>query len=254
LHFFLCNKIKEEGDILILNNFKKLISLVLSNGLDPNRYTNYTDLNGYETHPFDFPLFKNWQGQKVSFLEGRTDFYIPRRGNFFQSTFCGLANANTYNTSLPNNISSEEDFLANLQFFYNGQIHATRRHNNRPDGYFTNNTDSAGIGPYMVLGSGDTPPTPDDYKLDSFIPTTELSVQGFSCGGPVNQNPIEYFGTYTYAYKNETNSNITVKEVGLVKTIESNGVPSHLLLIREVLQNPVVIKPEEITTFTIVIK
>jgi hypothetical protein len=254
LHFFLCNKIKEEGDILILNNFKKLISLVLSNGLDPNRYTNYTDLNGYETHPFDFPLFKNWQGQKVSFLDGRTDFYIPRRGNFFQSTFCGLANANTYNTSLPNNISSEEDFLANLQFFYNGQIHATRRHNNRPDGYFTNNTDSAGIGPYMVLGSGDTPPTPDDYKLDSFIPTTELSVQGFSCGGPVNQNPIEYFGTFTYAYKNETNSNITVKEVGLAKTIESNGVPSHLLLIREVLQNPVVIKPEEITTFTIVIK
>lgn len=237
---------------MILNNFKKLVSLVLSNALDANRYCHY-DMT-FETHPFDFPLFKDWQGQKVSFLEGNTTFAIARRGNFFQSTFCGLANANNYNTSLPNNISSEEDFLANLQFFYHGQIHATRRHNNRPDGYFTNNTDSAGIGPYMVLGSGDTPPTKDDYKLDSFIPTTELSVQSFSCGGPVNQNPIEYFGTFTYAYKNETDSNITVKEVGLVKTIESNGVPSHLLLIREVLQNPVVIKPEEITTFTIVIK
>ena len=237
---------------MILNNFKKLVSIILSNGLDANRYTHYDW--SQSVHPFDFPLFKNWQGQKVSFLEGNTTFDIARRGNFFQSTFCGLANANSYNTSLPNNISSEEDFLANLQFFYNGQIYATRRHNNRPDGNFTNNTDSAGIGPYMVLGSGDTPPTPDDYKLDSFIPTTELSIQGFSCGGPVNQNPIGCFGTFTYAYKNETDNNITVKEVGLAKTIESNGVPSHLLLIREVLQNPVVIKPDEITTFTIVIK
>ena len=31
----------------------------------------------------------------------------------------------------------------------------------------------------MILGSGDTPPTKEDYKLDSWIPTADLSVQNY---------------------------------------------------------------------------
>lgn len=232
---------------MILTNFKHLISIIMSNATNNYTYGNQADT-------YNRPLFKDWKGNIISFE--RKNYSTNAGGNFFQSTFCGLARPSNQTTSLPNTLSSEEEFLNNYYFCYGGQVSKSISIGNKPNSdEWSWYEESVGFGLYMVLGSGDTPPTKDDYKLDSFIPTTDLSITSYGCEGPIWTYPLGYFGSYTSAYINKTEKNITVKELGLARCIYSgNPNANQILMVREVLQNPVVIKPKEITTFTIVIK
>jgi len=110
----------------------------------------------------------------------------------------------------------------------------------------------------IILGSGDTPPTPDDYKLDSWIPTTKLSVQSFDCfcfTGTERLN--ERIGAFQTTFKNMTNEDKTVKEIGLIRDAfdrnesDWNNKRTKVLFVRNVLDNPVIIKPGELYTFTL---
>lgn len=110
----------------------------------------------------------------------------------------------------------------------------------------------------IILGSGDTPPTKDDYCLDSWIPTTDLRVENYNCLISYTGDEIGGFQT---TFKNMTNENITVKEVGIMKDIFDNAIGSgydsqrtKVLLVRTVLDNPVIIKPTEIYTFNVLLK
>lgn len=139
-----------------------------------------------------------------------------------------------------------EDMIKSTDFW----IHGTR------EPYHDNVVLGTGM---IILGSGDTPPTPDDYKLDSWIPTTELSVQSFDCfcfTGTERLN--ERIGAFQATFKNMTNENKTVKEIGLIRDAYDNkkassyqSVRTKVLFIRNVLDNPIIIKPGELYTFTL---
>ena len=146
-----------------------------------------------------------------------------------------------------------EDMIKSTDFWSKGHRYSQR---------FTDPSTSGMI----IIGSGDTPPTPDDYCLDSWIPTTDLSVQSFDCFFfPVNninntpeENLNEKIGAFQATYKNVSNENQTVKEVGIMKDIYDNAVKNgystqrtKALVVRSVLDNPVTIKPNELYTFTV---
>lgn len=138
-----------------------------------------------------------------------------------------------------------EDMIKSTDFW----THGTREH------VHDNVVGGAGM---IILGSGDTPPTPDDYKLDSWIPTTELSVQSFDCfcfTGTERLN--ERIGAFQTTFKNMTNEDKTVKEIGLIRDAfdrnnsDWNNKRTKVLFVRNVLDNPVIIKPGELYTFTL---
>ena len=235
---------------MILNNFKKMISLNLTRGGD-----SYNSLSPSEVQLKKF--FKDWEGNLCYANNWRSDGYeIIGLSNVFQSTFVGSYTLNDYTIALPP-LQNEEDFLNNKEFLHSGRNYGSKLT------YSREKRQVCPVGLYMVLGSGDTPPTLDDYKLDNWIPTAELSVQNFESTGPVNQSPPPFILSIMTSYKNNTENNITVKEVGLAKSrmtyVDSTDATKDkmlppLLMVRDVLQNPVIIKPDEITSFTIVIK
>ena len=138
-----------------------------------------------------------------------------------------------------------DDMIASNEFFcYGGRQ------------YITNPDTSSGAG-ILILGSGDTPPTPDDYCLDNWIPTTDLKIAAYGtirCKGYDDDIIGGLWGTYY----NVTNENITVKEIGIMVGgfYYENDTYSYTkyLLAREVFENPVIIKPQEGCTFNFTIK
>lgn len=233
---------------MILNNFKKLVSVILVR-------TKYGDQQYRDAVK---KLFKTWQGETVSCRYRQdTDPEYNSSSNLPQATFVGSYSLCDFTIALPE-LEDEEAFLKNKKFLYSGKNYASKNY-----GIGDNNTNaSPPVGLYMILGSGDTPPTKDDYKLDSFIPTTDLSVQNYYGTGPTLESHPSYMLSITTSYKNNTNENITVKEIGIARSFllpfssnnNTNYEIRHILLVREVLQNPVIIKPDEITSFTVVIK
>ena len=235
---------------MILNNFKKLV------------FINFVRIKGGEQQYRDSAkkFFKTWQGEIVSYrFRPKNDTYIDNNGasNLPQATFVGSYSLCNYTIALPE-LENEEAFLKNQKFLYSGKNYVSKIYGIGDN--YTNNSPPVGL--YMILGSGDTPPTKEDYKLDSFISTTDLSVQNYYGTGPILESPPSYMLSITTSYKNNTNENITVKEIGIARSfllpIETEGTTTneirHILLVRDVLQNPVIIKPDEITSFTVVIK
>lgn len=104
----------------------------------------------------------------------------------------------------------------------------------------------------ICLGSGNSPETSDDYNLTG----TALSGRSVSFlrGGPAGM----LSGTLV-AY-NGTSADITVREIGLglwYSRYISSGYGyygDNYLLYRKVLQSPVVVKPDETYSFTLVIR
>lgn len=233
---------------MILNNFKKMVSLNLTRSGE-----SYNSLLPKVIQLKKF--FKDWEGNLCYAGSWTYDNYETISiSDTFQSTFTGSYALNNYTIALPP-LQNEEEFLNNKQFLYNGRNFGSKLT------YSREKRSPCPVGLYMVLGSGDTPPTKEDYKLDSWIPTAELSVQNFESTGPINQSPPPFMLSITTSYKNVTNSNITVKEVGLARSrmkyendAANDAMLPPLLMVREVLQNPVIIKPDEITSFTVVIK
>ena len=109
---------------------------------------------------------------------------------------------------------------------------------------------------YMLcLGASNTKETLDDYTLES-VPLTSKAVS------QINSNDTYMIG-FTNTVTNETDSTVTVKEIGLgirakgwksssSSTTEYKG--ENCLLFRKVLDSPVTIQPDETYTFTLVLK
>ena len=153
---------------------------------------------------------------------------------------------------------TEEEMVADNSYFNNGGRTSTltRTDRNYP------NWGSSGM---IILGSGDTPPTKDDYKLDSWIPTTDLRIENYNIRLPISDKnettmPPDCIGTFLSTFRNVTLENITVKEIGLLIPYAgywpNNGpmVINKILLVRDVLESPVIIKPGELYTFSLTIK
>lgn len=106
-------------------------------------------------------------------------------------------------------------------------------------------TSQAGV----ILGSGSTPATFDDYKLESQI-TTGLS------GTTVNSADEDYNRVSTITLTNTSGGSITIGEIGIrafIYTGENSSSMSVALIERTVLDTPVTIEPGGVgqVTYTI---
>lgn len=117
------------------------------------------------------------------------------------------------------------------------------------DNYNENNanvSNSLGIG--LVIGSGTTPPTIDDYKMENAI-TTNLNAGGVTRS--FNANTSNSSLTVVQPIVNRGANTITISEIGLFARYDgaSNGC---ILLSRDVI-TPVTIAPNESKTFVVTI-
>jgi hypothetical protein len=210
---------------LLTHNFKNAI---LNAG--SIYYTGYYFDQHYE-HT-DTLYFIDMKNQKRQYKDYRVPFY-----SFFYGGSDGTHPCNR--TILDYN--NLDDMLASKNFYYGGGRSQTTSQD-----FDDSWTCMAGV---MIVGSGDTPPTPDDYCLDSWIPTTELHAIAY---GGLLPKTIEddFIGGFTATFYNVSQENKTVKEVGLMSFYANNK----LLMAREVLETPVIIKPQDGCTFNFIIK
>lgn len=201
-----------------------------------------------------YVYYKDMRGdiQDISTDGARVGFETDLRGPYNTSPWQFLYPAvkNNKNDTVYLRQIKDYDNLEDMIKSTNFWVHGTREH-------FHDDV-AAGTG-IIILGSGDTPPTPDDYKLDSWIPTSELSVQSFDCFCFTGTELLnEKIGAFQTTFKNMTNEDITVKEVGLMRDAYDNkqrknfhSQRTKVLFIRSVLNNPIIIKPGELYTFTL---
>jgi hypothetical protein len=108
-----------------------------------------------------------------------------------------------------------------------------------------------GGGSNLVVGSDDTPVTYDDYKLGSIIPTSQIKAVSQSVSTPkYNENTKSWDTTYSKRYV--ANSDITIKELGIVEYLWSSTGAAFALLYREVLSSPISVPANAtvVVTFT----
>lgn len=103
-------------------------------------------------------------------------------------------------------------------------------------------------GIYVDVGFGDTAPALTDYKLadSNAVDTPTLT---HVSGSFLNDFP--YIRSAISIYRNDTSSDVTVKEIGLCSKTQTASNPARTaLLARTVLPEPVVIAPGETYSFT----
>lgn len=203
---------------------------------------------------------KDWNGELVKMGDNYYNLYLggsAKLWTFFTGGIWGW-----YSKTLAD-YSNEEDMVTSKTFYINGNRGQTLSENNRP--YARGEGASVGSGDYgvlgsgmLILGSGDTPPTKEDYKLESWIPTIDLKPIAFGTISPKKYED-DFIGGFWSTYYNVSEENKTVKEIGIIssfyKTIAySDTSQTKILMAREVLENPVIIKPKEGCTFNFVIK
>lgn len=101
---------------------------------------------------------------------------------------------------------------------------------------------------YMVLGTGETPPTVEDYKLSGEL-VTDLTSQGQPT---LNDNNSL---TYSILVTNNKKQPVTIKEVCLAigTSSQSSSSGAAALLTRDVLATPVTLNTGDSKTFSITI-
>ena len=101
-------------------------------------------------------------------------------------------------------------------------------------------------GCYLLIGAGATPPTIDDYKLESLISNYAVLAQTHITFSKYSANAF----IITRTIQNPSSAEpLTIKEVGLF-----GGSGSQLYMVaREVLDEPVVLQPGEKHAFTMTI-
>lgn len=112
----------------------------------------------------------------------------------------------------------------------------------------------------LVVGSGTTPVTDDDYKLDVPITTLIAVSATTSCKTNDTKNTLSPTTfTITTTYRNDTEASVTVNEIGIMIPVgykysgsgNSANALSSCLIYREVLETPVTIEPNQLRTFSI---
>ena len=102
------------------------------------------------------------------------------------------------------------------------------------------------IGAYkgIALGTGTTPPTYSDFRIETPVEPSGYSNNSYSVSADCQQ-------VLTQSYTNKSSEDITVTELGLFVTdSDTNANAGKVLLTRNVI-SPVTIKPNETKTFTI---
>ena len=93
--------------------------------------------------------------------------------------------------------------------------------------------------PLIGVGTGDTPVTYGDYKLDNIIALTQSN---YNVENIKDENGEEIGLSLKVVCDNTTGSDVTIKEIGVYSgcnTNTSNGIP--FLVMREVLNTPVTV-------------
>ena len=194
----------------------------------------------YQTTPDTMP--KNYSGtENVS----ETGTWIENIGRYSFGT--GSSNVNApIMCGIADDIADEQAFIES-----NG-----RKQSTQGDGELNNNVlNSREWGTvFMIVGSGTTAPTKNDYKLESFIGSDVL--QATFCGLSVTENldtddAIDVI-TKSWTFQNVSDSPVTVSEIGLVaKIVNDYSSIRNYLLYREVLTNSVTIQPGGKYTFEV---
>lgn len=96
----------------------------------------------------------------------------------------------------------------------------------------------------IVFGSGTTPPQKTDYKIENHI----ADGLTYSNNGTSTTNNVAH---WVQTVQNTSGEPITISEVGLFSAWDNRSLC--ILLTRTVLDNPVVLQPNEVKTFTITI-
>jgi hypothetical protein len=229
---------------MILNNFK-LYSLLALSASQENKGNNL--------------FFTTWDGE-IRHIWDNEGNYAAYEGHYQSCHHLftgGQISKPDWITGIMD-FQTEEEMVASKKFYNCGSRTSTRTAI-VSDPYGVNK----GTSGMIILGSGDTPPTKEDYKLDSWIPTANLRMETASISLPIsnlneNTTPPDRIGTFLTTFRNVTLSNITVKEIGLVVPFGSQEANtlfvSKILLVRDVLESPVIIKPGELYTFSLTIK
>lgn len=101
-------------------------------------------------------------------------------------------------------------------------------------------------GSEIYLGTGNVTPTIDDYKLSGELVTGLTSQQENTTA---NNNSI----TFSAIATNNTESPVTIKEIGLGGSYTGSTTPLVVLLTRDVLATPVTLNTGDSKTFSITI-
>lgn len=115
-----------------------------------------------------------------------------------------------------------------------------------PNSLLLKNTpsDNHSLGVYLVLGTGTTPATAADIKLENVTEDYEVVTQ-------TKDVPLTFSSTImtiTRVIRNTGNASLTISEVGLYANY-LNNLPGAIMLAREVIE-PVTLQPGEKHSFT----
>ncbi len=111
------------------------------------------------------------------------------------------------------------------------------------------NSSLIGFYPNFVVGSGTTPVTADDYKVEKEI------VSGLACEAVTSTvDEATHTVVFRKTLRNTSEKDITISEVGLTGAVRANSTVSQALIYREVLQTPVTIAPGESATIRMAIE
>ena len=115
-----------------------------------------------------------------------------------------------------------------------------------PPTHYNNSTDPNYYPNYrgIVFGSGTTPPQKTDYKIENHI------ADGLTYSNN-STNETNNIANWVQTVQNTSSEPITISEVGLFSAIGPTYIC--VLLTRTVLDNPVVLQPNDVKTFTITI-
>ena len=107
-----------------------------------------------------------------------------------------------------------------------------------------NGIDTSGYYKGIALGTGTTPPTYQDFKIEAPVESSGYSNNSYSISADCQQ-------VLAQSYTNKSSEDIIVTELGLFATdTNTNPNSAKVLLTRNVI-SPVTIKPNETKTFTI---
>lgn len=99
------------------------------------------------------------------------------------------------------------------------------------------------------VGSGTTEPTMDDVDLEAYVSSlTKISnTEKYPSDYDAN-----YIASYTTSFKNNTDVDVTISEIGVFYAYQYSGVSNICMVAREVI-SPVTIAPQKTYTFSMTI-
>lgn len=152
-------------------------------------------------------------------------------------------------------ITKNFKLLMNKKLFNNTNYYAFQGINGSvAGGTSANNVFSSNNYNKISVGSGDTLPSIDDYSLENKITDLTLVSRTMEPNAPEYQQANKIV-TYTATYQNNTSNPITINELGIEsgEGYTGSGWGGIVLLCREVLEEPLVIEPNEAYTISITI-